>query len=232
MRAIILAAGMGTRLRPLTNDRPKSLVEVNGEPMAERQIRFLKEKGIEDIIVVTGYKAEKFEYLKDKYGVKLIHNDKYDVYNNFYTMYLVREYLEDAYVTEADVYMVRNYFDESIGESGKSFYFTGIREDFKNEWMFKFNEENKIEDIVVCDGTGYIMSGVSYWTKDHGKIIRKALEEAMEAGDFDNLFWDEIVKNNLKNLEVYLRKISSEDWFEIDSVQDLKAAEEYLKSIN
>ena len=105
MRVIILAAGMGTRLRPLTDDKPKSLVEVNGEPMIERQLRFLKEKGIEDIIIVTGYMAEKFEYLKEKYGVKLIHNDKYDVYNNVYTMYLVREYLEDAYVSEADVYL-------------------------------------------------------------------------------------------------------------------------------
>ncbi|MGE5627660.1 MAG: sugar phosphate nucleotidyltransferase, partial [Solirubrobacterales bacterium] len=69
MRAIILAAGMGTRLRPLTNNTPKSLVKVKGEPMAERQIRFLKEKGIEDIVVVTGYLNDKFDYLKEKYGV-------------------------------------------------------------------------------------------------------------------------------------------------------------------
>ena len=54
MNAIILAAGMGTRLRPLTNDRPKCLVAVNGVPMVERQIQFLKEKGIDDITLISG----------------------------------------------------------------------------------------------------------------------------------------------------------------------------------
>ncbi|MDU5414242.1 MAG: NTP transferase domain-containing protein, partial [Clostridium perfringens] len=102
MRAILLAAGMGTRLRPLTLDTPKSLIEVNGRPLLERQIEFLRERGVEEIIVVTGYLAEKFDYLKDKYGVKLVNNDKYDIYNNIYTMYLVREYLENTYVVDAD----------------------------------------------------------------------------------------------------------------------------------
>lgn len=91
MRAIILAAGMGTRLRPITLTTPKSLIEIGEETLIERQIRFLKEKGIDDVIVVTGYLAEKFEFLREKYQVTLIHNDKYDVYNNFYTMFLVKE---------------------------------------------------------------------------------------------------------------------------------------------
>ncbi|MFQ7565678.1 MAG: NTP transferase domain-containing protein, partial [Clostridium perfringens] len=112
MRAILLAAGMGTRLRPLTLDTPKSLIEVNGRPLLERQIEFLRERGVEEIIVVTGYLAEKFDYLKDKYGVKLVNNDKYDIYNNIYTMYLVREYLEKTYVVDADVYISENFLLE------------------------------------------------------------------------------------------------------------------------
>ena len=80
MRAIILAAGMGTRLRPLTDNKPKSLVEVAGEAMAERQVRFLKEKGIDDIVMVVGYQKEAFEYLVDRYGVRLVFNEKFDVH--------------------------------------------------------------------------------------------------------------------------------------------------------
>lgn len=57
MRAILLAAGMGNRLRPLTLETPKSLIEVNGKPLLERQVEYLKEKGVEDIIVVIGYLA-------------------------------------------------------------------------------------------------------------------------------------------------------------------------------
>ena len=82
MNAIILAAGMGTRLRPLTNDRPKCLVEVNGIPMVERQIQFLKEKGIDDITLISGYKAEALDFLKEKYGVDIVFNDRYDTCNN------------------------------------------------------------------------------------------------------------------------------------------------------
>ncbi|MGL5964313.1 MAG: sugar phosphate nucleotidyltransferase, partial [Fusobacteriaceae bacterium] len=69
MKAILLAAGMGTRLRPLTETIPKSLIKINGEPLLERQIRFLKEIGIDEIYVVTGYLKECFEYLKEKYNI-------------------------------------------------------------------------------------------------------------------------------------------------------------------
>lgn len=226
MRAIILAAGMGTRLRPLTCETPKSLIQVNGEPLAERQIKFFKEKGIDDIIVVTGYLSEKFQYLSEKYGVKLINNEKYDVYNNIYTMYLVREYLQDAYVTEADVYMMRNYIRTDLRNSS---YFTGIKENFTNEWILKFDENNKVRDIVIGSGTDYIMSGVSYWSKEDGMFIKNKLEEAVNSGDFKNLFWDDIVKNNLDSLDVYTTNINSKDWFEIDSLEDLEKLNEIIK---
>ncbi|HEM5128047.1 TPA: NTP transferase domain-containing protein, partial [Streptococcus suis] len=63
MRAIILAAGMGTRLRPLTLTTPKSLIKIGGETLIERQIKFLREVCIDEIVVVTGYLAEKFQFL-------------------------------------------------------------------------------------------------------------------------------------------------------------------------
>lgn len=225
MRAIILAAGMGTRLRPLTDTTPKSLVKVAGEPMAERQIRFLKEKGIDDIIVVTGYMNEKFDYLKEKYGVKIIYNDKYNVYNNVYTMYLVREYLQDSYVTEADVYMVNNFFETELSTSA---YFSGIKEDFESEWKLHYDESGKIYEIEVGPGTDYIMSGISYWTKEDGLFIKEKLEEIIEGGSFEKVYWDDVVGKIIVDLNAHIKKINSEDWFEIDSLEDLKKAEEYI----
>jgi len=74
MNAIILAAGLGIRLRPLTNDKPKCMVEVAGIPMVERQIQYLHEAGITDITLVSGYKAESLDYLRDKYGVDIVLN--------------------------------------------------------------------------------------------------------------------------------------------------------------
>lgn len=228
MRAILLAAGMGTRLRPLTFTTPKALVEVDGQPMLERQVEFLKEIGVEEIVVVTGYLKDKFEYLKEKYGVKLIHNDKFDIYNNIYTMYLVREYLGDSYVIDADVYLNRNFLDKNITNST---YFSGYKKDFKNEWIIDYDSNGKVNDIVVGDGEGYILSGISYWSKEDASIIVNKLEEIIKFGDFDNLYWDDVVRNNLSSLNVYLRKIESDDSFEIDSLEELNDLNKFLNSI-
>ncbi|WP_001201619.1 NTP transferase domain-containing protein [Bacillus cereus] len=226
MRAILLAAGMGTRLRPLTLTTPKSLVEVNGKPMLERQIEYLQEIGVEEIIVVTGYLAEKFDYLVDKYNVKLVHNDKYNVYNNIYTMYLVREYLQDAYVMDADVYLHRNIFIEN---PESSLYFSAKKDDFRNEWIIKHDENRKVYDIEIGDGDDdYILCGISYWSKEDGVHIVKKLEEVVDQEDFGELYWDNIVKDNIQDLNVHLYKIDSNDSFEIDSIEDLKKVEEKL----
>ena len=64
--AIIMAAGLSSRFAPLSYEKPKDLITVKGEVLIERQIRQLKEAGIHDIAIVTGYKKEKFEYLKEK----------------------------------------------------------------------------------------------------------------------------------------------------------------------
>ncbi len=227
MRAILLAAGMGTRLRPMTLDTPKSLVEVNGRPMLETQIEFLREKGINEIIIVTGYLKEKFEYLKAKYGVTLVHNEKYNIYNNIYTMSLVKDYLPDSYVIDADIYLNKNFIDESID---KSTYFSGYKEGFKGEWILEFDADNKVYGIRVGDNEGYILCGVSYWNEQDGNIIVEKLEEAINNGDFENLYWDDIVKDNIERLDVRIRKINSDDCFEIDSLEDLNKVNEYILS--
>ncbi|MBJ8098914.1 NTP transferase domain-containing protein [Bacillus cereus group sp. N11] len=230
MRAILLAAGMGTRLRPLTLTKPKSLVEVNGKPMLERQIEYLQEIGIDEIIVVTGYLSEKFNYLVDKYeNIRLVYNDKYNVYNNIYTMYVVREYLADAYVVDADVYLHRNIF---IEKPESSLYFSARKEDFRNEWIIKHDESKKVYDIEIGDGhDDYILCGLSYWCKDDADYIVKELEKAVEQEDFSELYWDNIVKDNIGHLNVYLYEIDSNDSFEIDSVEDLEKVEEKLATL-
>ena len=80
--AIIMAAGFGSRFVPMTYETPKGLLDVNGEVMIERQIRQLQEVGINDISIVVGYLKETFEYLTEKFGVKLIYNPDYSIKNN------------------------------------------------------------------------------------------------------------------------------------------------------
>jgi len=227
MRAILLAAGMGTRLRPLTIDTPKPLISINGESIIERQIKALNEIGINDIIIVTGYLNEKFEFLKEKYGVKLIHNDKYDKYNNIYTMYLVKDYLKDTYVIEGDIYFNKNFLKSSMKASA---YFSAMKFGYKNEWMLKIDQNDRVCDIEIGSEDGrYIMCGVSYWNYDDGSYIVKKLEECISKDNFTNLFWDDIVKDNINEINVKLEKLNSDDVYEIDSLDDLDMVKSSLE---
>ena len=227
MRAILMAAGMGTRLRPLTLNTPKSLIEVNGMPLLERQIINLKEVGVDEIIVLTGYLHEKFDDLVKKYNLIKVINDKYDVYNNIYTMYLVREYLEDAYVIDADQYISKNFLPKEMPRT--SVYYSACKENIKGEWILKYDEQGKIYGIEIGkegDKPNYIMSGASFWTAKDGALIGKKVQEAVEVNNSTDIYWDNIAVDNLEDMDVYIEKIQSNDIFEIDSLEDL----EYLKT--
>ncbi len=226
MRAILMAAGMGTRLRPLTNNIPKSLIEVNGMSLLERQIINLREVGINDIIVLTGYLHEKFDDIVKKYDLTKVINDKYDIYNNIYTMYLVRQYLQDAFVIDADNYIERNFLPKI--KPNTSLYYSACKENIVGEWILKYDDNKKIFGVDIGkagDKPNYIMSGASFWNEKDGELIAKKVEEAVENDNSMDIYWDNIAVDNLKDMHVCIEKIGSNDIFEIDSLQDL----EYLK---
>ena len=112
--AIIMAAGTASRFAPLSYERPKALVEVRGEVLIERQIRQLQEAGIKQIIVVTGYMAEKFQYLHEKYGVVLVHNSDYLTRNNNASIYAVKSYLKNSFICSSDNYFLKNPFEAEV----------------------------------------------------------------------------------------------------------------------
>ena len=103
VKMIILAAGKGTRLRPLTDDIPKCLVKVKGKSLIDWQIEVAKRVGIDDIIVIRGYEKEKLEYLKEK-NIKLIDNLDYDTTNMVETLFKAREYFDkDIIISYGDI---------------------------------------------------------------------------------------------------------------------------------
>jgi len=218
-----MAAGTGTRLRPLTDDRPKGMVEVGGIPIVERQIRNFLEAGVNEIVIVTGHKAESFAPLAAKYGrLAFLHNPHYEAYNNIYSMYLARAYLGESYVSEADVLMHRNYL---LPRPETSVLFGGYRRGFAKEWILRFDEAGRVRRVDVMGGEGIILAGLSYWTAPDARVVRARLEALVEAGGFENLFWDDVYMSCLDRVRVFLREIGPDDWTEIDTSDDLKEAE-------
>ena len=96
--AIIMAAGMSSRFAQLSYEKPKGLLKVKGEVLIEREIRQLKEAGIQDITIVVGYMQEKFFYLEDKFGVKIVVNEDYYQYNNTSTLIRVLDRLSNTFI--------------------------------------------------------------------------------------------------------------------------------------
>lgn len=222
MNAIILAAGMGTRLRPLTNDKPKCLVEVNGVPMVERQIQFLKEKGINDITLISGYKAEALDYLKEKYGVDIVFNDRFDTCNNINSLYIVRVRFHDTYVLEGDVYMDKNVLSSDVSQST---YFAKKKK-YENEWGLEVDENNKLTHINIGNGEGFLMSGISYWKGDDCKKIVAHMEDVYATKDYTNFYWDNMVLDIYPELDICVNEIDG--IYEIDTPEELKEVERML----
>lgn len=226
MNAIILAAGMGTRLRPLTNEVPKCLVKVSGVPMVERQIKYLHEAGITDITLVSGYKAEKLDYLKGQYGVDIVFNERYDTCNNIYSLYKVLDRFGDTWVIEGDVFMNKNCFTKDIHQST---YFAKWHEQYEREWGLETDENDKLIKINIGSGQGCIMSGISFWIEYDAKKISATLLDMMKTNDYTDLFWDNMVLSLYSSMNIKVNRF--DDIYEIDNCEELCFIEMHLRNI-
>ncbi len=161
--AIIMAAGTASRFAPISYEKPKALITVKGEVLIERQIRQLKEAGIHEIIVVTGYKAEQFEYLRKKLGVTLVHNPEYLTKNNHSSIYAVKDYLKNSYICSSDNYFLQNPFENEVENS---FYSCVFAKGKTQEWCI--SEKNGwIENVVVGGEDSWVMLGHVFWSKSN-----------------------------------------------------------------
>ncbi|WP_288695431.1 NTP transferase domain-containing protein, partial [uncultured Brachyspira sp.] len=111
--AIILAAGKGLRMVPINKDISKGFLKIKGTTIIENIIEKLIVVGIRQIVIVVGYRKEEYEYLIDKYNVKLIVNPHYNEKNNFYSFYLARKYLCNSYIIPCDIWCKKNPFSRN-----------------------------------------------------------------------------------------------------------------------
>lgn len=228
MNAIILAAGMGVRLRPLTDNRPKALVEVGGESFFERQVRLLRARGVHEITVVTGHAAEAFAPFHGRAGLTFVHNPHYHDRNNFYTMYLVRAALGDTIVLDGDVWLSEAVLDRVTAD--RSRWYVGHHDAARGEWFVETDAQGRVLEIQVRDGEGYVLSGISYWTAADGAALRAEMERWFSHRDTTNLYWDDLPRALLGQLWVGATPIAPDDWIEVDTLEDHARLEAALRS--
>ena len=214
-RAIILAAGFGMRMVPINTEVPKGLLEVNKEPLIERQIRQLHEVGIREIYVVVGFMKERYEYLIDEFGVELVVNPDYMTKNNLHSVRLVRRYLENAYIIPCDIWCDRNPFDRY------EFYSWYMVSDLvENESSVRVNR--KMELVTVPEGNGgNAMIGICYLTGEEAGIVAENIEKLSRDLRYDGVFWEEALYRKDKMI-VAARVVHGSDVVEINTYEQLR----------
>ena len=229
--AIIMAAGLGTRMRPLTNKIPKPLVKVNGQRMIETIITGLHQEGINDITIVTGYLADKFDYLVTKYpGVKLINNPYYQKYNNLSSLYVARNELKNTIILDGD--QLINNLDVLDPAFDKSGYAGSWVNEWTDEWIMHPDDNGR---VVSCDRDGgqkgYRLYSVSKWTAEDSEKLRKLVEKEFQAKNYD-IYWDDVSMFKYPDkFDLFVHQVDPGDIVEIDSLDELKAIDSSYRSI-
>ncbi len=239
MRAVIIAAGTGSRLGEYSKDKPKTLVEVSGTPILGYTLNSLIKEDITDIVIVTGYMGEKIkEFINKNYANKLnvsyVHNDIYDKTNNIYSIYLAKNELvgSDFMLINSDV-----LFHEGILQALKRSEKRGVI--LSVDFTVKLGEEEmkvKIEgDTIVkiskkippeeADGE-YI--GLTRIDKDFSRVFFESVERTIEEKG-TGVFYEEAFQTMIDDgNEIHYESTKGLPWIEIDTPEDLKVAQEVI----
>lgn len=218
--AIIMAAGFGSRFVPITYETPKGLLEVHGEVMIERQIKQLHEVGIKDITIIVGYLKEKFEYLTDKFGVKLLYNSEYSVKNNISSIYYAKDILKNSYVLTSDIYMTKNLYRPY---EAYSFYAAEYFEGPTEEWSLESNRTGLITKIVETGGSDiWAMYGPAFFKNDFSSRISNLIDGYYNVKACAQWYWEDVLMRHLNELEMFIKKYPDGTILEFESLEELR----------
>lgn len=246
MQAIFLAAGMGRRLKELTSNATKCMVEVNGQTMIERSLHNLELlKCVDKIIFVIGYEGDKLREYVDSLGIDIpieyIRNDIYDKTNNIYSLYLAKDKLmeDDTLLLESDLV----YEEAVIRKLVENPYPSLVLVDKFESWMdgtcIKIDDDNNIISFLDKKRFDFSETGEYYKTinlykfsKDFSIKHYVPFLEAYCKALGHNEYYEQVLKviTFLDNPEIKACKLNGEKWYEIDDVQDLDIAETIFAS--
>ena len=217
--AIIMAAGLSSRFVPISYEKPKGTVEVKGEVLIERQIRQLQEAGIDDIVVVVGYRKEEFFYLEDMFGVSLVVNNEYAERNNNSSLKAVADRLGNTYICSSDDYFVANPFESYVY---RAYYAAEYVAGPTEEWCLTTRGKDRLISEVTIGGAGaWVMIGHAYFDRAFSRRFVQILDAVYDEPETRDKLWEQIYVDHLSELPMVMRPYPAGVIWEFDSLADV-----------
>lgn len=214
MKAVILCAGMGTRMYPFTKDIHKSMIKIKGKPIIEHTIEYLKSKGVDDITIVVGYKAEQFGYLKEKYNIETRLSTLYETHNTYTSVQLALDKLDDCIILEGDLYIVDDFIPR-IDKTKDQYFAQKINHG--SEWGLSIREsDNRILSIDTNATSGWGLFGIFYMTEKLASIIGDEFRKCSQ-----NDYWDNAILHIIDDYPIYANKCEKHAIEEVDRIEDI-----------
>jgi choline kinase len=230
MKAIILAAGRGTRMSEITKDKPKCLIEIGQKSILERQIEILSDNSIEKTYVVIGYKAEDIrKIIGNIHNVEIIENKDYATTDNIYSLYLARDRLkeEEFILLNGDTVFGENIIKMLTEREGKNV--APIDSQYYDLEELKIREKNGIiTEILPKTAPKDISSGstigVFKFSSNGSKVLFDEIGKLVKEG-VKNKWFEHALNNIFKNIKMYKMDVHGSKWIEIDTLEDIEKAQ-------
>ncbi len=231
--ALLLAAGTGSRLFPLTENSPKCLTLVNDKPILERLVNNLKSQGFKRLVIVTGHKKECImDYLGEKSGdidIEYVHSPLYKTTNNIYSLWMARNMINEPFVLfESDLVMNSTLLDDMVYPDRMA---VALMQPWLNGTTVSVNKANKVTEFQK--GTTDAYSDIRYKTVNiysfslpSWQAIVKRLNQYITEGSV-NCYYETVFSEMVNNKSLSFESVSFDHkpWYEIDNMKDLAKAE-------
>lgn len=239
MQAIILAAGMGKRLKELTRDNTKCMVKVNGVSLIDRMLHQIQRQSVNRIIIVVGYKGEKLKEYIETLGIETpityIDNPIYDKTNNIYSLSLASEYLceDDTLLFESDLIFEDSALDTLVSDPRGTLALVDKYESWMSGTCIKIDDKDRITEFVPGNRLRFEETGEYYKTVNIYKFSREFSNkyyvpflDAYQKALGENEYYEEVLRviTMLDEPVIRAKRLNGQKWYEIDDIQDLDIA--------
>lgn len=242
--AVILAAGLGSRLKPLTDTMPKCLIEVKGKSILLNTLDHLSSVGVKEAVILVGYLAE---MIKEKVGefyqglkIRYIENEIYDKTNNMYSLWLAKDYLKHGVILiEGDSFFEKEVLRRVLNPDDRSYWAADRFDSFKDGCMLTSNENGAITRIEIIRRKGneesfygennHKSGDVLKITPQFGEMFSEWLDQEVQQGNV-NIYYDLVLAKHLSDAQIFICNINGLRWMEIDNYNDLRAAEKIFSN--